>query len=112
MEIVINLIHWKESWKPESSLIYCEKLLQQFWARKSMITHDTLCSSTSITTNSKVNENVNIIGSLEKPIGNILLEQNQESSQSFTTESVPAENLSSNETPQDLQVKFFAVQYR
>ena len=25
------LVHWKATWKPESSLIYCEKLLQQFW---------------------------------------------------------------------------------
>eukprot|EP00111_Clytia_hemisphaerica_P016851 TCONS_00049967-protein len=25
------LVHWKESWKAESSLIYCDKLIQRFW---------------------------------------------------------------------------------
>lgn len=25
------LVNWKDSWKPESALIYCDKIIQQFW---------------------------------------------------------------------------------
>jgi len=40
------LVRWKDSWKPESSLVYCEKLLQDFWSKRSILHENNVIGQT------------------------------------------------------------------